>query len=443
MAETIERRVEPQAPTARPGPRIGVVLAAGRSRRLARVTGGASKALVMVGGVPLVERAVRTLLAYGLDEVVVVVGYQAARVGAAAEAAAPGRVRTVRARGWRRGNGASLAAVEPLVAAESAFLLVTADHVFGDGALAPLLSARAPAALVDHAPDPATWAEGTRVALHEERAIGFSKELEAPAVDCGAFLLTPEIFAAYHEAARAGDHSLSGAVSALARRRAVAAVALPSGAWWHDVDTPADLRTARRKLRRALTKPTDGPVSRLLNRPVSTRISMALAPLRIHPDVVSWAALGLGVVAAWLLAHGHPLAGALAVHLTSVLDGVDGELDRVTDVAIAAGLGVWAVERGGLDPGVGVVLTAGATAASLLSMATKDRIAALGLRRGSERGPWYLLAGRDGRLLLVALAALVGRPAWALAALSVLGAAALVARLIAAGRSPAHGGSPA
>jgi phosphatidylglycerophosphate synthase len=274
-------------------------------------------------------------------------------------------------------------------------------------------------------------------------------------------LLTPEIFAAYHEAARAGDHSLSGAVSALARRRAVAAVALPSGAWWHDVDTPADLRTARRKLRRALTKPTDGPVSRLLNRPVSTRISMALAPLRIHPDVVSWAALGLGVVAAWLLAHGHPLAGALAVHLTSVLDGVDGELarlqgrerpsgalldgvlDRVTDVAIAAGLGVWAVERGGLDPGVGVVLTAGATAASLLSMATKDRIAALGLRRGSERGPWYLLAGRDGRLLLVALAALVGRPAWALAALSVLGAAALVARLIAAGRSPAHGGSPA
>ena len=78
-----------------PRPRVGVVLAAGRSERLARVTGGGSKALVRVGGLALVGRAVRTLLRAGLRRVVVVVGYQAGPVAAVVDRLAPGRVRAV------------------------------------------------------------------------------------------------------------------------------------------------------------------------------------------------------------------------------------------------------------------------------------------------------------------------------------------------------------
>jgi choline kinase len=81
-------------------PRVSVVLAAGRSERLAGVTGGGSKALVRVGGPTLIERAVRTLLAAGLERVVVVVGYQAGPVAAVANRVAPGRVRTVFAERW-------------------------------------------------------------------------------------------------------------------------------------------------------------------------------------------------------------------------------------------------------------------------------------------------------------------------------------------------------
>jgi phosphatidylglycerophosphate synthase len=106
-------------------------------------------------------------------------------------------------------------------------------------------------------------------------------------------------------------------------------------------------------LRRSLGKDTDGPVSRFVNRPLSTRLSMALAPLRPAPDLVSLVALVLG------------LAGALLVHAASVADGVDGEvarlqlrggprgalldgvLDRVADAAVLAGLGVWALEGHG------------------------------------------------------------------------------------------------
>lgn len=61
-------------------PRVGVVLAAGRSERLSGMTGGGSKALVRLGGLPLVERAVRTLLQAGLHRVLVIVGYHAGPV---------------------------------------------------------------------------------------------------------------------------------------------------------------------------------------------------------------------------------------------------------------------------------------------------------------------------------------------------------------------------
>ncbi len=427
---------------------VGVVLAAGRSERLASVTGGGSKALVRVGGLPLVERAVQCLLRLGLDEVVVVVGYEAGPVAAVVNRIAPGRVRAVLAERWEEGNGASLSAAEPILADEPLFIVVTADHVFGDGSLTPLMQAGRPAALVDHAPEPSAWAEGTRVRLHEEHAIAFSKDLGDPSIDCGAFLLTPAVFAAQREAASRADHSLSEAVTTFAASRPLAAIPLPPGAWWLDIDTPEDLRAASRTMRRALAKPDDGPISRYLNRPVSTRLSMAIAPLRIHPDVISAVAAVTGIVAASLLGMGAGVVGATFAYLTSILDGTDGEvarlqdratpggalldgvLDRLSDAAIVAGLSVWAIGKGMVSPTAAVILAVAATAASLLSMATKDRIAALGLPAAPERGIGFLLGGRDGRLLLITACALVGRPAWALVAVTATAGAALVIRLV-------------
>src|SRR5207302_9824337 len=89
--------------------RLGVVLAAGRSRRLSALTRGRSRALVRIGGVSLVERAVRTLHRAGCGRVVVVVGHQADAVARQARLAG-GKVDIVRAHDWEAGNGASLAA---------------------------------------------------------------------------------------------------------------------------------------------------------------------------------------------------------------------------------------------------------------------------------------------------------------------------------------------
>jgi CDP-L-myo-inositol myo-inositolphosphotransferase len=423
---------------------VGVVVAAGRSQRLSGFTNDGSKALIRLGGVSLVERAVRGLLSSGIEDVVVVVGHQAGAVAAIVNRIAPGRVRAVLAEGWEAGNGASLAAAEPSVAEEELFALVTVDHLFGEGSLEVLLGADGPAVLVDHVPAPAAWDEGTRVRVEAGTAVAFGKELDTPTIDCGAFVLSPRIFRHHEAAAARGDASLAAAVTSFAADERLRAIALPDGAWWHDVDTREDVEVARRFLRRSLVKPEDGPVSRLLNRPVSTRLSMASAALRPSPDLVSAIALLLGIVAAVLLGSGAGIAGGVLVQLASVVDGMDGELarlqlrarplgafldgiaDRLADAAIVGGLGVWALDTA--DGATAVWVTVAALTGSLLSMASKDRIAALGLRRPVERGPAYALAGRDGRLLLIATGALFGRPLLALAAVAVTSGIALVVR---------------
>ena len=100
------------------------------------------------------------------------------------------------------------------------------------------------------------------------------------------------------------------------------------------------------------------------------------------------------------------------------------------DVALAAGLGAWALHAG-TPPGTAVALVAAAAAGSVMSMASKDRVWALGLPPAPERAIGYLLGGRDGRLLLIALFAVLHRPALALAAASIAVWLSVAVRVIA------------
>jgi hypothetical protein len=75
---------------------------------------------------------------------------------------------------------------------------------------------------------------------------------------------------------------------------------------------------------------------------------------------------------------------------------------------------VWALAES--SDQLALILAVCATAGALLSMASKDRIAALGLPPAPERRLGFLLGGRDGRLLIVAVCAVVGQPVLALGA---------------------------
>jgi choline kinase len=428
------------AATAPAPPRSGLVLAAGRSARLSKATGGRTKALTQLGGVPLVERAVRTLFAAGLERVVVVVGYQAEEVSVAARLAG-GNVDVVRADSWELGNGSSLAAALPAVAGERLFVVLCGDHAFADGALDGLIASGAPAVLVDPSPGADAWSEGMRVRIDAGSAVAFRKDLDEPAIDCGAFVLPPEVFDAQGEAAEGGDHSLAGALTALARRSPIRAVRLPAELWWQDIDTPQDLGVARTLVRRSLIKDSDGPVSRHLNRPISTRISMTLAPLRLAPNLLSILTFLVGLWAAWSLSAGRALVGGLFVQAASVLDGVDGEtarlqdrtsrwgaflddvLDRMVDAAIVAGLWLWVWDDPSRKFRV-LIIAMSAVGWVGIHLAGKKGLPrahqALALPGLAERRPIGMLLGsRDVRLLLVAGAAVADQPWLALAAFAV------------------------
>lgn len=221
-----------------------IILAAGYGSRLSERA--KSKPLARVCGMPLIEIGIRQALAAGVERVVVVTGHEAETVESevAAIAARYGAgIGCVRLDDWSRPNGWSvIAGAEGL---DGPFLLMMADHIFGDGILSRLSQQsldqsevvlavdRVDNPLVD--PDDATW-----VKLDENRRITqIGKQIEDfDAVDCGAFLATFELPRAIRRAIDAGKAgSLSDGMQVLADERR-AAVMDVEGAWWTDVDDP-------------------------------------------------------------------------------------------------------------------------------------------------------------------------------------------------------------
>ena len=143
---------------------------------------------------------------------------------------------------------------------------------------------------------------------------------------------------------------------------------------------------------------------------------------------------------------GAGLAGGLLVYAGSLLDGVDGEiarlrvraspagalldgvLDRLADACVLGALALWALKTG-TDPTAVAALAVAATTGAMLSMATKDRVTALGIPPAPERSIGFMLGGRDARLLIVTLFAVLGRPSAALALVVITSGASLVVRL--------------
>lgn len=226
-----------------------VIIAAGFGSRLRDLSD--SKPLTPVAGVPLIELGVRQAHSAGAQRIVVVTGHEAARVEAfLADLSRRSGIAIVTARvdDWSRPNGYSVIAGAAQVAALGGrdFLLMMADHIFSGEILTRLaqqgaasrgvtlaIDRQIDSPLID--PDDATWVETT--ADGRIRAIG--KTISTyDAVDCGAFLATPELPAAIAEAIAAGKSgSLSDGMQRLADQGRAATMEIGT-AWWMDVDDP-------------------------------------------------------------------------------------------------------------------------------------------------------------------------------------------------------------
>lgn len=222
-----------------------LIIAAGFGSRLRDISD--SKPMTPIAGIPLLELGVRQAKAAGVERVVVVTGHEAERLESVLPALGERAGIPVVARrvaDWSKPNGWSVLAGASVIAGD--YLLMMSDHIFSAPILTSLarqggtdrgvtlaIDRRCDNPLVD--PDDATW-----VKLDDAGFItAIGKTIpQYDAVDCGAFLATPELARAIQAAIDEGKAgSLSEGMQRLADAGRAATMDIGS-AWWLDVDDP-------------------------------------------------------------------------------------------------------------------------------------------------------------------------------------------------------------
>jgi len=314
-----------------------VIIAAGEGSRLRPFTERKPKPLVNLLGLSLIERIISTLKDAGVSDFIVVTGYmdQVLRDHLGDGSAYGVSIEYAHNPDWKRANGLSVLAAEDYLKGEERFLLLTADHIFERENAERLLGYSAMDGecvlcvdyKLDSIPD---MEDATKVFVDDAgliRKIGKS-ENGHNAVDCGMFLMSPAVFPALKRAVESGNEALTDGVRILAEQGKLKSLDIGDG-FWIDVDDVQGYRTARKALLSRLPNPREGVISKYLNRKISTRLTGLVARLPLTPNQVSFISFFIGLAGAAAFALGVPAAGGLLTQLSSIVDGMDGELARL------------------------------------------------------------------------------------------------------------------
>ena len=301
---------------------------------------GDCKPLLPLLAVPLIERTIAAADQAGLTEFCVVTGHNGRRVETFLSELSLRRnltITTVANQDWEKGNGTSVHRARELF--DEQFVLLMADHVFDEAILNSLVrEPRQEGELIlaaDYNVDGNRFVDAddvTRVLAENGRIIEIGKGLENyNAYDTGIFLCSPAIFPALEAAMSEGDFSLSSGVRRLAAKGQARTLDV-RGRFWIDVDTPNDLKKAKKLLYTGLIKPLDGFISRTINRPLSIRVFTPLLlkiSHRITANQVSVLSFVVALLAGVCFFFKHAVIGGIALQLASILDGSDGEIARL------------------------------------------------------------------------------------------------------------------
>ncbi len=414
------------------------------------------KPLTLVLGLSLAERIVCTFQKdLGVRRFLVVVGYEAETVKAHFHDICAGRgvkVEFAEAEHWSLGNGASALAAKGLTG-DSPFFLAMSDHLF-DPEIGKMLIRHKPAdgqaclAVDGNKNGNFDFDDVTRVKIKKGCIIEIAKSLDDwDAADTGLFLSTPGIFDGLERAAAKGLNGLSDGMRELARDKRAIAVDV-TGHGWLDVDTPEALREAEsRLLRTERGKTSDGPVSRLINRPISRWLTGFLVRTAITPNQISLVSWLLSVIAALTFTLGGYAAlavGGAIAQLASIIDGCDGEiarlkrmesefggwfdavLDRYADAFLLFGL-LWHTLPAPGDPTV-LAIGFAAIVGAFMNSYTADKYDGLMARKLSGRRHFRL--GRDVRVLVIFVGALLNQPLLILIVIAILTNAEVLRRIV-------------
>lgn len=228
----------------------GIILAAGAGTRLNGGDAVRPKCLAPFGGTPLLELQLRALRSCGINEIVIVVGFQAESVR---RACGPG-VRFVENSRFAETNSLySLWLARPLL--RDGFVVLNCDVLFHPAMLADLLDARhADAALVSYpeAGHPPFTDEEMKVTVRRGLVVDMRKDLPAAETDAENVGIVkfsadsvPRLVAVMDEIVESGSGRdwAPRAFAAFAREGSLYAVGT-RGLPWTEIDTPEDYRRA-------------------------------------------------------------------------------------------------------------------------------------------------------------------------------------------------------
>jgi len=213
------------------------------------------------------------------------------------------------------------------------------------------------------------------------------------------------------------------------------------------VDDNSALKNAKSLLFEKLKKNTDGPVSRILNRPISIKMSELLLKTKITPNQISLINFIVALFGALFFYIGDYFSlviGGILIHLSSIIDGCDGEvarlklvetkyggwfdavLDRYADAIIIFGMihGHWILHNDIIIWTIGFMALMG----SFLNSYTADKYDTIFRKRIKEINGMRM--GRDVRLFLIFIGALSNQILITLAILAIISNFESIRRLV-------------
>ena len=411
-----------------------LIIAAGEGSRLANR--GDSKPLVPLLEIPLIERVILTAKEAGLSDFYVVTGYNGEKLKDHLNQFSQDKdlkINHLINDQWGKENGLSVLTAKKEI--NENFILLMSDHIFDKTILTGLLQEevtdREVILAVDFNLENKTIDidDVTKVLVDgNNRIVDIGKDIKGyNAYDTGIFFCSPAIFEALEESSANGDTSLSAGIKILTKQEKAKVFDI-KGKYWIDVDDENAFKKAENILLSNLKKTSDGPVSRHLNRPISTRISKYLLKGRITPNQISFFSFSLSTIGALFFFLGgyiNLLTGGILAQLSSIIDGCDGEvarlkfqtsefggwydavLDRYADAFLLFGLTYYAYFPG--ENPLYLLIGFLAIIGTFMNSYTADKYDGL-MKKKLGPGKHYFRIGRDVRMFIIFLGTLVNQP---------------------------------
>ena len=299
-----------------------VILAAGLGKRIKNFSKDKPKGLLKIAGKEIIYRNLKILKNCGIEEFIIITNPKFKQAYENFLSQNKFKYKLILNHFPEKGNGYSLYLAKNFVSEK--FVLLMSDHLYEEGFIKNALNKEG--LIIDKKGFYINQEEAVKVKVENQKVKDIGKNLNSYyGFDTGFFILNSEIFKIAEKLVKEKEVvELSEIV-----KEAKIKVSEVSGYFWLDIDTPKDVKLAKKYLiKRSIKKEGDGWVSKLINRKVSTKLSEYLVDY-LTPNQITFLNFLIGIFSVITVWISIPLAGVL-YQISSIIDGVDGEIARAS-----------------------------------------------------------------------------------------------------------------